>query len=116
MRQVKADIPVLSIQPGAYFPFELMLSENDPRVLERSPPVRNEQSLGFLRGHFQAPAIQPALRSPQTSIDPQLKDSDVVSGEHDECVICEADDARSSRKVHAQEVVVHDVPNEWTHP
>ena len=48
-----------------------MLSEDDPRVLEKSP-VRNEQSLDFLRGHFQASAIQPALRSPQTFIDPQL--------------------------------------------
>ena len=46
-----------------------MLSENDPRVFERSP-FRDEQSLGFLRGHFQVSAIQTALRSLQTSIDP----------------------------------------------
>ena len=43
----------------------------DPRILEGSP-VRNEQRHGFLRGHFKASAIQPALRSPQTFIDPQL--------------------------------------------
>ena len=36
--------------------------------------------------------------------------------QHDKCVICEADHPRSSRQVYAQEIVVHDVPNEWTHP
>ena len=59
--------------------------------------------------------MQPTLCPPQTIIHPQLQDFDVVSGAHDKCVIREADDARSSRPVHAQEVVVNDVPNEWTH-
>ena len=71
-----------------------MLSENYPRVLERT--VRNEQSLGFLKGHFQASAIQPTLFPPQNFIDHQLQDSD-ISGKHDMCVIRKADDARSSR-------------------
>ena len=48
-----------------------MHSENDPRVLKGSP-VRDEQNLGFLRGHFQASAIQPTVRLLQTFIDPQL--------------------------------------------
>ena len=43
-------------------------------------------------------------------------DPDVFSGTHDKCVIREADDARSSRKVQAQEIFIHDVPNQWSHP
>ena len=76
-----------------------MLSENDPRVLKESP-VRDEQSRGFLRGHFQASAIQPALCPPQTFIDPQLQDSDVISGVHDKCVIREADEAKRRKSSH----------------
>ena len=73
-----------------------MLSENDPRILKGSP-FRDEQSLGFLRGHFQVSAIQSSLCPPQTFIDLQLQDSEVISGAHDKCVIREADDARFSR-------------------
>ena len=80
----------------ALFPLNLMFPENDLRVLEGFP-VRDQQSLGFFRGHFQASAIQPTLCPLQTFIDPQLQDSDVVSGAHDKCVIREAIDARSSR-------------------
>ena len=61
-----------------------------------------------------APVVA-ALCPPQTIIDLQLENSDVVSSAHDKCVIREADDARSSRQVHAQENVLHDVPNEWIH-
>ena len=100
---------------NAHFPLDFMFPENDPRVFEGSP-VCNQQSLGLLRGHFQASAIQPTLFQPQTIIDPQLQDFNVVSGAHDKCVIREADDTRSSRQVHAQEIVVNDVPNEWIHP
>ena len=52
---------------------------------------------------------------PQSLIDVQLQDSDVFSGAQDKCVIREADDARSSRLVHAQGMVIHDVPQEWSH-
>ena len=38
------------------FPLDLVLSENEPRVLKGSP-VRDKQSLGFLTGHFQASGI-----------------------------------------------------------
>ena len=86
-----------SIQLDACFPLELMFSENDPRVLKGSP-VRDQQSLGLFRGHFQTSAIQPTLFPPQTFIDPQLKDSDVFSGTHDKCFIREVDDVRSSRQ------------------
>ena len=78
---------------NALFPLNLMFPENDLRLFEGSP-VRDQQSIGLFRGHFQASAIQPTLCPPQTFIDPQLKDSDVVSGAHDKCVIREADDAR----------------------
>ena len=54
------------------------------------------------------------LCSPRT-IFGHWKDFDVVSGANDKCVIHEADDARSSKYIHAQEIVIHDVPNEWTH-
>ena len=90
--------PTIQLHPQVLdtcFPLDLMLSENDPWVLEKSP-VRDQQSLGFLRGNFQASAIQPTLYLPQNFIDPRLQDSDVLSGAHDKCVI-------------------HDVPNEWTH-
>ena len=96
------------------FPLDFMLPENDPRVFEGSP-VCDQQRLGLFRGHFQASAIQPTLCPPQTIIDPQPQDFDVISGAHDTCVIHEADDARSSRQVHAQEIVVYDVPNEGTY-
>ena len=38
-------------------------SENNPRVLKGSP-VRDEQSLGFFWGHFQASAMRPTLCPP----------------------------------------------------
>ena len=81
---------------NALFSLNFMFHENDLWVLEESP-VRDQQSLGLFSGHFQAFVIQPTLCPPQTFIHPQLQDSDVVSGAHDKCVICEADDARSSR-------------------
>ena len=100
---------------NALFPLDFMFPENDPRVFEGSP-VYDQQRLGLFRGHPQASAIQPTLCPPQTIIDLQLQDFNVVSGAHDKCVIREADDDRSSRQVHAQKIVVHDVPKKWTHP
>ena len=52
---------------NALFPLDFMFPENDPRVFEGSP-VRDQQSLGLFRGHFQASAIQPTLCQPQTII------------------------------------------------
>ena len=80
----------------ACFPLNLIVSENDPRVLKASL-FRDQQSLGLLRSHFQASAIQLTLCPPHSFIDPQLKDSDVFSGIHDKCVIRKADDAGNSR-------------------
>ena len=91
--------PSIQLQPqvlDACFPVNLMFSENDLWVLKGSP-VRDQQSLGLLRGHFQASAIQPTLSPPQTFVDLQLKDSDVFSGTRDKCVIREDDDARYCR-------------------
>ena len=49
---------------NALFPLNFMFPENDLRVLEGSP-VRDQQSFGLFRGHFQVSAIQPTLCSPQ---------------------------------------------------
>ena len=47
------------------FPLNLMFPENDLQILEGSP-VLDQHSLGLLRDHFQASAIQPTLCLPQT--------------------------------------------------
>ena len=104
--EAKSSIQLHTQVRNAFFSLDFMFPENDPRVFERSP-VCDQQSLDLFRGHFQASTIQPTLCPPQTIIDPQLQDFHVVSGAQDKCVISEADDARSSRQVHAQEIVVH---------
>ena len=91
--------PSIQLHTGvlnALFPPNFMFPENDLRVLEGSS-VRDQQSLGLFRGHFQASAISPTLCPLQTFIDLQLQESYVVSGAHDRGVIREADDARSNR-------------------
>ena len=94
--EAKPSMKLHTMVLNALFSLNFMLAENDLRVLEGSP-VRGQQSLGLFRGYLQASAIQPALCPPQSVIDPQLEDSDVVSGAHDKCVVRGADDARSSR-------------------
>ena len=84
--EAKFSIQVNTQVLNALLPLDFMFPENDPRVFEGSP-VCDQQSLGFIRGHFQASAIQPTLCPSQTIIDPQLEDFDVVNGAHDKCVV-----------------------------
>ena len=82
--EAKPSIQLYTQVPNAFFLLNHMIPENDLQVLEGSP-VRDQQSLGLFRGHFQASAIQPTLCPSRTFIDPQLQNSDVVSSAHDKC-------------------------------
>ena len=74
-RQVKADLTVLSIQPGG----EL----RDQTACPSPGLVTMSSRLPFL--DESAPSILAII----TIIDPQLQNSDVVSSAHDKCVIHE---------------------------
>ena len=50
--------------------------------ISKESPVCDQQSLGLLRSHFKASAVQPTLYPLQTLIDSQLQDLDVISSTH----------------------------------